>query len=384
MKKKVIRIALQVLSYVLVAVVAVLLTRLFGSNKMTELEWYIKNRYVDDEMVDYEQLEDVAASAMIDALPDGWSYYISADEYEAYEADRANTFVGVGITIQAREENDGMDIVQISKGSSAEKVGILPGDVLVEAGGKSVAGMTVSQVSELVRGEEGTTVKLAVLRDGQRKEFTVERAVIQVQVVTFAMVADGVGYVRIENFHDRSAEEAIAAVEELRAQGAKSLVFDVRGNPGGYKDQLVLLLDHLLPEGDLFRSVDYSDAEEVDTSDAACVEMPMAVLIDGNSYSAAEFFAAALEEYDWAVTVGEPTVGKGHFQVTYRLSDGSAVALSSGRYYTPKGVSLSDVGGLTPNVAVEMDDETAAKLYSGILPYEEDAQLQAAIEALSS
>jgi len=384
MKNKALRITLRVLSYVLVAAVAVLLTRLFGSNKMTELEWYIKNRYVDDEMVDYEQLEDVAASAMIDALPDGWSYYISADEYEAYEADRANTFVGVGITIQAREENDGMDIVQISKGSSAEKVGILPGDVLVEAGGKSVAGMTVSQVSELVRGEEGTTVKLAVLRDGQRKEFTVERAVIQVQVVTFAMVADGVGYVRIENFHDRSAEEAIAAVEELRAQGAKSLVFDVRGNPGGYKDQLVLLLDYLLPEGDLFRSVDYSDAEEVDTSDAACVEMPMAVLIDGNSYSAAEFFAAALEEYDWAVTVGEPTVGKGHFQVTYRLSDGSAVALSSGRYYTPKGVSLSDVGGLTPNVAVEMDDETAAKLYSGLLPYQEDAQLQAAIEALSS
>lgn len=382
MKKKVWRIVLQILSYVLVAAVAVMLTRLFGSNKLTELEWYIKHRYVDDEMVDYTDLEDAAAAAMIDALPDGWSYYVSAEDYAAFEADRANTFVGVGITIQIREENDGLDIVQVNKGGGAEKAGILPGDILVKVDGQSIVGMDTSQVGDLVRGEEGTTVKLSVLRDGQEKEFTVERTLIQVQVVTSAMVAEDVGYIRIENFHDRSAEEAIAAVEELRGQGAKALVFDVRGNPGGYKDQLVQLLDYLLPEGDLFRSVDYEDREEVDTSDASCVEMPMAVLIDGNSYSAAEFFAAALEEYDWAVTVGEHTVGKGHFQVTYRLKDGSAVALSSGRYYTPKGVSLSDVGGLTPNVPVEMEDEAAAKLYSGLLPYEEDVQLQAAIEAV--
>lgn len=382
MKNKALRIVLQVLSYVLVAITAAGLTSLFGSNKMTELEWFIKHRYVDEASVDYEALEDVAAAAMIDALPDGWSYYVSAKDYAAYEADRANTFVGVGITVQAREKKDGFDIVQVTKGGGAEKAGILPEDVLVEVAGQGVAGMTTSQVSDLIRGEAGTTVKLGVLREGQKKEFTVERAVIQVQVVTSAMVTEDVGYIRIENFHDRSAEDAIAAVEQLRSQGATALVFDVRGNPGGYKDQLVKLLDYLLPEGELFRSIDYKDKVEVDKSDASCVKMPMAVLMDGNSYSAAEFFAAALEEYGWATTVGEQTVGKGHFQVTYRLKDGSAVALSSGRYYTPKGVSLSDVGGLTPNIPVEMDDETTAKLYSGILPYEEDPQLQAAIKAV--
>ena len=381
MGKRILKIVLIVLSYVLVAAVAVGLTLVFGSNKLTQLELLLKTYYVDRDTVDYDALEDAAAAAMMDALPDGWSYYVSAQQYEDYENDRKNSFVGVGITIQANDAGQ-IEIVKVSAGSGAEAAGILPGDILVSAGGQDLTGISVDAVSTYVRGEEGSAVELGVLRDGTAMTFTVERSRIQVQVVTSAMVADGIGYVRIENFHERSAEDAIAAVEELRSQGAKALIFDVRGNGGGYKDELVKLLDHLLPEGDLFCSVDYSGKKEVDTSDASCVELPMAVLMDGNSYSAAEFFPAALEEYDWAITVGKPTVGKGHFQQTFRLPDGSAVAISTGKYYTPKGVSLSEAGGLTPNVMVEMEDEAKAKLYSGILPYEEDPQLQAAIEVL--
>lgn len=384
MKKRILLIILQVLSYVLVAALAVVLTLGLGNNKITQLETLIKNFHVDKEAIDFDVLEDAAAAAYVDALPDGWSYYISADQYETYENDRSNTFVGVGITIQVRQSGDGFDIVNVTPGSGAEQAGILPGDILVSAAGQDLIGKTTTDVSDLVRGEEGTCVELGIMRDGQLMTVTAKRSKIQVQVVTSAMVEEGIGYIRIENFHERCADDAIAAVEDLRSQGATALIFDVRGNPGGFKSELVELLDYLLPEGELFRSIDYKDTEEVDKSDAACVEMPMAVLIDGNSYSAAEFFAAALEEYDWAVTVGEQTVGKGHFQVTYRLMDGSAVALSTGKYYTPKGVSLSEVGGLTPNIPVEIDDETAARLYGGILPYEEDPQLQAAIEALNN
>ena len=162
---------------------------------------------------------------------------------------------------------------------------------------------------------------------------------------------------------------------------SKALVFDVRFNPGGLKDQMVEVLDTLLPEGDIFRSVDYAGREEVDKSDAACLEIPMAVLVNEDSYSAAEFFAAALQEYGVAEVVGMQTSGKGNFQYTFNLSDGSAVALSVGKYFTPSGKSLTDVG-VTPDVEVNLDYADYESLYYGTLAHEEDEQLQAAVEVL--
>ena len=189
------------------------------------------------------------------------------------------------------------------------------------------------------------------------------------------------GLVTIENFDSRCAEESIAAIESLLEQGAQKLIFDVRNNPGGYSDELVKLLDYLLPEGDLFRTERYDGQEHVDTSDASCLDVPMAVLVNADSYSAAEFFAAALQEYEAAVVVGTQTCGKGYFQTTYQLSDGSAVALSIGKYFTPNGVSLIDVG-VIPDIPVEVDEETAADILYGRLEPQEDPQVQAAVNAL--
>jgi carboxyl-terminal processing protease len=170
-------------------------------------------------------------------------------------------------------------------------------------------------------------------------------------------------------------------VESLREQGAKKIIFDVRNNPGGYVHELVPTLDYLLPEGPLFRTEDYAGKENVQNSDAAFLDMPMAVLVNGESYSAAEFFAAALKEYEAAVVVGEQTCGKGYFQTTYELPDGSAVGLSIGKYFTPKGVSLAGVG-ITPDVMVPVDEETFNAIYAGTLDAAEDPQIQAAIAAL--
>ena len=195
------------------------------------------------------------------------------------------------------------------------------------------------------------------------------------------MITETVGYVAIDNFDIRCAQEAIAAIEDLLGQGARKLLFDVRYNPGGYADELVELLDYLLPEGDLFRTIRYDGQAHVDTSDANCLDMPMAVLINADSYSAAEFFAAALQEYEAATVVGEKSVGKGYFQNTFRLSDGSAVALSVGKYFTPKGVSLAEVG-VTPDVECPVDEDTAAMIYYGTLEPLEDPQIRAALEAL--
>ena len=197
------------------------------------------------------------------------------------------------------------------------------------------------------------------------------------------MLEDKIGLVTIANFDERCAEETIAAIEELCNQGATALVFDVRNNPGGYKREMVEVLDYLLPEGALFRTVDYRGREDVDTSDASCLDIPMAVVVNLHSYSAAEFFAAALDEYDAAVIVGEKTFGKGYFQNTYRLSDGSAVTLSVGKYFTPKGNSLAGVG-LTPDVEHIVDEETAALIAAGLVTPEEDPQIIAAVNALKS
>lgn len=161
-----------------------------------------------------------------------------------------------------------------------------------------------------VRGEEGTSLTLTVQRGGETFDVTVTRATIEVEVVRAELLDGNVGYLKINNFDSGCAEKSIAAIESLREQGATSLLFDVRFNPGGHKDELVELLDYLLPEGPLFRSVDYKGNEDIDYSDASCVELPMAVLVNGDSYSAAEFFAAALQEYGVGTVVGTQTVGK--------------------------------------------------------------------------
>jgi carboxyl-terminal processing protease len=228
-------------------------------------------------------------------------------------------------------------------------------------------------------------VEVTVDREGESLNFTLTRKIIHTPVATGRMLEGNVGLVTIRNFNSKCADESIKAVKKLCNEGAQAIIFDVRNNPGGYQAELVALLDYLLPEGKLFRSVDYTGKEETDWSDEACLDIPMAVLVNGESYSAAEFFAAALDEYDWATVVGQQTCGKGYFQVTYQFSDGSVVGLSIGKYFTPiKGISLAEVGGLTPDVVVDVDDKTAALIYSGLLEPEEDPQIQAALEALKN
>lgn len=382
MKKKI----LVTLSYILVAALAaaaaLCLTETSaprGESKLEELESLILERFIGD--ADATAMEDAAAEAMVDSLGDRWSYYIPASEYEAYQEQMENAFVGVGITIQPSEETEGLLIIDVTSTGPAEEAGILAGDVLIAVEETNIVGMTTGEVRNLVRGEEGSRVLLTVLRDGEERVFSVERRLIQIPVATYQMLEHQVGLIRIENFDSRCASETIAAVDALMEQGARSLVFDVRGNPGGYAEEMVKILDHLLPEGELFRTVDYAGRENVDYSDGSCLDIPMAVLVNEDSYSAAEFFAAALRDYDAAVIVGQKTCGKGYFQYTMPLSDGSAVGLSVGKYFTPKGESLANVG-VTPDKIVEMPQEAALKSSYGKLPLEEDTQLEAALELL--
>lgn len=374
---------LRTVSYLLVAILASTATfalcRYQPTGKLEGLQNLLERFYIGD--LDEKTVEDAAAAAMVDALGDRWSHYQTAEEYTLYQDAMSNSYVGVGIVISVREDGQGLDILEVTAEGPAQAAGVLAGDRLIAVDGTDITGMTTTDVSDLVKGKEGTFVILTLIRNEQEVELSVERKRIQSVVATGELLSDGVGLITIANFDDRCAEETVAVIEDLRSQGAAALIFDVRNNPGGYKREMVDLLDYLLPEGPLFRTEDYRGKEQVDTSDEKCLDLPMAVIVNLHSYSAAEFFAAALSEYDAAVTVGEKTYGKGYFQNTFALSDGSAVTLSIGKYYTPNGKSLAGIG-LTPDVEVSLTEEEASMLASGKLPKDEDPQIQAALGAL--
>ena len=379
---------LKVLSYILVAALAsavscgLMVKEVAKQNtKLNQLSRLIEERFIGD--ADITQAQDAAAAAMVDSLGDKWSYYLTAEEYVAHMEQMNNAYVGIGITIAETEDGSAVEVLKVEPNGPAEEAGVQVGDLIVGVEGCNLAEMTITEMRNLVRGKEGTFVMLTMNRTGEVFDLSVERRTVKSIVAAGQMLENNIGLVTIFNFDSRCASESIAVIEDLVAQGAQALIFDVRNNPGGYKDEMVKLLDYLLPEGPLFRSEDYKGQIQVDESDKKCLELPMAVVVNQNSYSAAELFAAALSEYDWATVVGTQTSGKGYFQVTYQLVDGSAVGLSIGKYTTPNGINLQDVG-ITPEILVEVDQETYYGIYAGILSPEEDPQIQAAVKVILS
>lgn len=346
-------------------------------DKLKELIELLDTYYVDD--YNKEELGDYLAAAAVQATGDRWSYYISADEYAEYLENGNNEYVGIGVTVQLSNPDDpGMTVLEVNKGGSAHEAGILPGDMIVAVDGHDSVEMGIDAMSDLIKGKEGTEVSITVLREGKTIEMTLMRKKIQVEVVTYENL-DGIGYIQIDNFNANCADLTIAAIEDLLDDGVTGLIFDLRYNPGGRKVELCKILDYLLPEGPLFRSVNYLGVEAVDSSDGESVlEMPMVVMVNGDSYSAAEFFAAAMQEYGWATIVGTQTVGKGNYQQAFPLSDGSAVSISTGHYSTPNGVNLEGVG-ITPDVIVEVDEETYTAIYLQQISKADDPQIQAAL-----
>jgi len=352
----------------------------FAGGKLDELMDICEEKYIGES--DRLTMEDAAAAAIIESLGDRWSYYIPKASLQSYNEQMNNSYVGIGITIQIREDKVGFDIVAVEKSGPAYEAGIRPGDVLVGANGQKLGDEDTDGAAAIIKGEEGTTVDVTVTREGKELTFTVERRTILVAVAEAELLNGNVGLVTIVNFDARCAEETIACIESMIEQGATSLIFDVRYNPGGFAHEMVALLDYLLPEGEVFITEDYMGNRDVDSSDAKCLEMPMVVLVNGDSFSAAEFFASALRDFEWATVVGEQTVGKGYFQQTFSLSDGSAVNLSVGKYYTRSGINLAEQGGLTPDKVVEVDDETYMQIYYGNVESKDDPQIQAALDIL--
>ena len=347
---------------------------------MAESLILINSRFVGEH--DIGEATDSAMNALITGLGDRWSYYMDADGYQRQKESKDNVYVGIGVTVSYPEGEEGLRVDSVVSGGPADQAGLLPGETILAADGVRLAGEDRSRGPALIQGEAGTAVELLVRgTDGGERTLSVTRNRVQEHPVSYELLSDGTGLVTIKNFNRRCADEAIAAVDDLVDQGAARLVFDVRNNGGGFLDELTKLLDHLLPEGTIFRSRDKQGHTSAVESDAQCVELPMAVLVNGDTYSAAEFFAAQLQEMDWGVIVGEPTFGKGFSQQTFALPTGGAINISTAEYFTGEGVSL--IGkGLTLDRELALTEEQAAALKAGTLDRGSDPQLQAAIEMI--
>ncbi|MBQ1264123.1 MAG: PDZ domain-containing protein, partial [Oscillospiraceae bacterium] len=336
--------------------------------KTQEIRQYIDTYYIGDS--DERAMADAAAAGMVAAGCDEWSYYLSADDYAAYLEDFNNEYVGIGVSIVKADK--GIRISEVAKGAPADLAEVHVDDILTHVDGVSVLELGVEGTQAAVRGEIGTAVRLTFLRGDEVLEKEIVRGGIPTPVADCELLDGDVGYIHIYNFDKRCADETLACIDKMLGAGAKSLLFDVRFNVGGLKDEMIRILDRLLPEGALFQSEDYAGKKSIEYSDAAHLDIPMAVLINEHSYSAAEFFAAVLHQYDAAKLVGMPTGGKGRYLVGYPLSDGSYLNLSIGTYYLPDGTSLSE-GGVLPDIEQDLSDEAYANLYYGALAKKDDA-----------
>lgn len=345
------------------------------ADKLREIDRIAADRYIGT--LDKTAVADYAAVGYVTGLGDIWSSYIPAEQYEAYKLNTEGKNCGIGVMVVTDEK--GLHVSRIYDDSPAAQAGMQQGDCIVGADGLTVPQDGAEAVLEVIQGEEGTPVTLTVRRDGSTLEMTMTRAIVTQKMAWGQMLADGTGYLRIENFHVGSAEQFQTALDALVQAGARAIVLDVRHNGGGRVKEMSAMLDPLLPEGTIMTLRTKDGEEIVYSSDAAQLDLPLAVLIDEQSISAAEFFAAALQEYDCALLLGTHTTGKGRAQRTFELSDGSAVNLSVEEYFTPQGKSLAGVG-IAPDIEAPLTEEQREAFW--FLMPENDPQIQKAAEML--
>lgn len=342
---------------------------LLGMNGMALVEGYLLARFAFVETdADLKGATDKALNALVNGLGDRWSYYRDEEGYQAIKEHRANNYVGVGVTVNYEHE-EGLFVQAVTEGGPAEAAGVLVGDIITAVDGQSIAGDARYNGADLITGEEGTQVELTLSgENGAVRTVVCTRATLRNPSAVGKMLEDNIGYVRLSNFYSGAADSFRQVVDGLVEQGAEGLVIDLRDDPGGYIAELTVILDYLLPEGEVFRQDPRWWFEMVSKSDESCIDLPFVTIVNSETYSAAELLAAELREFCGSPVVGEQTSGKGYSQITFPLFNGGAMGLSTATYCTGSGHSL--IGeGITPDVEVGLSGE-------------EDDQLQAAIELL--
>ena len=328
---------------------------------------------------DAQTYQDNIYKGFMEALDDPYSCYYTADEYKTLMESTSGSYEGIGVVVSQNVQTKVITVVRPFEGCPGAEAGMLPGDILVEVAGNDVSGIDVSTVVSWIKGEGGTTVDIRVYRESEEKyyDFIVERRAIEVPTVGYEMMDDNIGYVQVTEFDEVTSDQFIAAVDDLKSQGMEGLIVDVRDNPGGLLSCVVEMLDYMLPEGTLVYTEDKNGEGDTYTSDAEhYFDLPLAVLVNGNSASASEIFSGAIQDYGTGTIIGTQTFGKGIVQSILPFNDGSAIKVTVSRYFTPRGTCIHGEG-ITPDVVVELDENLKNKL---TIEKSEDNQLQTAIE----
>lgn len=345
--------------------------------KTGEIEELINAYYLDE--IDGQKVEDTMYTGMVAGLEDPYSVYYSKEELESMEESISGAYSGIGATLTQDPDTGELSVVSCFDGTPAQEAGLQPGDVITGWNGKSVEGMELSELVSKIKTDPEEQLTLEIERDGETLEVELTRREVQIPTVEYEMLDNQVGYIRLVEFDEVTADQFKEALEDLENQNMEKLIIDVRNNPGGVLQVVCDMLDQLLPEGLIVYTEDKNGNRKEYTSDEEHqFTKPLVVLANENSASASEIFAGAIQDYGIGTIVGTTTFGKGIVQRTFYLSDGTGVKLTVAKYYTPKGHDIHKKG-ITPDVEIELDEEL--KNQSSI-SHEEDNQLQKAIEVL--
>lgn len=346
--------------------------------KTSVLQNIIDRYFLFDE--DMTKVEDGIYAGMMNGLGDPYTVYYTKEEYKALNEDTEGKYSGIGAVVSQNPNTKIITIVKIFDNSPANDAGLQVGDIIHKIDGEEVAGTDMDiLVKTKIRGEEGTSFKMTVLRGDDRKEVELDliRRSIEVETVAGKMLDNNIGYIAVSQFDAVTSEQFKSNIESLQSQGMTKLIVDLRGNPGGLLDQVVDMLDYILPDGLVLYTEDkYGKREEYYSDGSHELKIPMVVLVNENSASASEVFTATFRDFEWGTVVGKTTFGKGIVQNVLPLGDGTAVKITTQHYYPPSGYDLHKVG-IKPDLEVDLNE--GAKIGT-----DSDNQISAAIDILKN
>lgn len=323
--------------------------------KIKVLQELIEQTYLYSDEIDEEILRESLMKGYIDGLGDPYSVYYDKEETKALLESTTGEFGGIGVGISQNQESGLLTLTVVYENSPGEKAGLKSGDIVYKVDGEDVTEMDLDTVVSMIRGEKGTTLEITVLRGETLDEYTcvVTRDIIEVSTVSYEMKEGKIGYIAISGFEKVTYHQFEEALTDLKKQNMKSLIIDLRNNPGGNLSTVCDMLDLILPEGKIVYTEDKNGKQETIKSDAEHqLNIPMVVLINGNSASASEIFAGAVQDYKVATLIGTTTYGKGIVQNVYQLTDGTSLKLTTSEYFTPNGRNIHGIG-IEPDVEVE-------------------------------
>ncbi len=345
------------------------------AQKVNVLKQLIDQHYYKADEVTDEQLEEGIYKGLLESLDDPYSVYYTPDEVEKLNETISGTYTGIGAYVSKDAATGYPKIAGVISGAPAEKAGLQTDDLLLEADGESLQDLDLDMAVSRIKGEKGTTVRLTISRDGKKQEVDVTRDEVHSETAAGKMLEDGIGYLQIAEFDDVTPDQFTEELEKLQDQGMKGLVLDLRNNPGGTVDAVTSIAQYLIPEGLVFY-MQYPDGsrKEYKADGTDWIDLPIAVLVNGNSASASEILSSAIQDSGAGTIIGTQTYGKGVVQTVYSLQDGTEVKLTISEYFTRDGHEINKIG-VTPDQEVEFDSKEYQK--SGT-----DNQLEAAVETI--